>query len=148
MGVTSQAEPAKPAQDTHNHAALLWFVVIVGIVALTSFTIFIARVSAQRYDYPLFLNWNLVLWLVGGVMLGLGALVVRDEANISMGAKAAVVAVASSLWLFAVWRNVKNTNVLFGLLISVIQLTFSFLAVGLFIFFNSGRGANHRHQDY
>ena len=96
-----------------------------------------ARYSIERFSYPIFKNWNLLLWLIGLPALVLAIMLSAQDSP--LGSKIPAILVLALPSAVALFRNIRRTNLPFGIWVSIIQIPASllsvFLALRLFIMF-------------
>ena len=124
---TEAVVPARPTtMGSLLVGAMILTPIIVLIVALLA-TRSLANHSMQRYGWPMILNWWNILHLASGFALWLGV----ATGNLVVG-----LVVALGLWVIVAAVNVKNTNIVTGILMSLIQ---PFVVAILFVVFQLAR---------
>lgn len=100
---------------------------IVAVLAALLATKALADRSMSRYGWPMILNWWNVLHLVAGFALWAGA---------AMGSPIGGLVVATGIWLIVLAVNVRKTDLLTGVAMSVVQ---PFVVAILFVIFQLSR---------
>jgi uncharacterized protein len=112
VGETNSSSPAKRDDETALlGGAMILALIVAGLVALGA-TKALANYSIKRFGWPMILNWWNVLHLVS-IFAFLGAF--------SVGAPMAGIVVAGGLWLIVLFVNVRKTNLLAGLAMTILQ---------------------------
>ncbi len=123
----SDANAAPPSSISQMIGGGVILGLIVAVLAALLATKALADRSMSRYGWPMILNWWNVLHLVAGFALWAGA---------AMGSPIGGLVVAGGIWLIVLAVNVRKTDLLTGVAMSVVQ---PFVVAILFVIFQLSR---------
>lgn len=123
----SQQRPARTDGDGGLVGGGLILGLIVAVLAALLATKALADHSMRKFGWPMILNWWNVLHLIVGFALWGGAMI---------GAPLGGIVVAGGLWLIVLAVNIRKTDVLTGLAMTVVQ---PFVVAILFVVFQFSR---------
>ena len=128
------APPSAPAQASDGSGGVGQTIFFAIFLALSTLSVFVSIKARERYDYPVFMNaWNLVYAPV--ILLPLAAL----ADGVEEPTKLLFLGTAVALYGFRVWQNMRNTDVLTGLIISICQSFVAVLVLLLYILSSSSK---------
>jgi len=124
---TNQSEPASIQSDKTTSSSsetsivvggFILGLIIVLLIALGA-TKALADYSASRFGWPMIMNWWNALHLISIFALVIAA---------SMGSPMAGAVIAAGLWLIVLLVNIRKTNLLVGLTMTILQPFIVFIA--------------------
>ena len=124
---SSDPTPTQPSKMSQMIGGGVTLGLIVAVLAALLATKALADRSTSRYGWPMILNWWNVLHLVAGLSLWAGA---------AMGSAIGGFVVAAGVWLIVLAVNVRKTDLLTGLAMSIVQ---PFVVAILFVVFQVAR---------
>ena len=113
VSAPAQSAPQPDGDDSTalRGGAMILGLIVAGLIAIWA-TKALADYSINRFGWPMILNWWNILHLIS-IFAFLGA--------ISVGAPLAGVVIAGGLWLIVLFVNIRKTNLLAGLAMTILQ---------------------------
>lgn len=138
-----EAEPTASA-ELSDRDVIIGIAIVLGVVALGIAVPVTATHSANRYGYLICRNWNVLLWIVGGLTLAIGVFIAAATSEVSIALRVVIITLGLAPWIIAVYRNIRGTNLIFGLWISLIQVGCAVLCIIVYGIIMRGIGEQRR----